>query len=100
MDQILSIEHFLVLILQLLGQLRNKLLDLLILDAECRGELLLASGKILLLGVQFGLVLVPSGLVLGGLLPRQLLGLLDVGLLHDKLHIALGISLRVAFSSS
>ena len=48
------------------------------------------SGKVLLLGVQLGLVLVPSGLVLGGLFLRRLLGFFDIGLQQDKLLSALG----------
>ena len=77
-------------LLQFLGPLHDKLLDLPDLPAECRGEFLLAGGKVVLLGVHRGLVLAPSGLVLGGLLSRCLLGLLDICLLHDKLQLALG----------
>ena len=51
MDQGLSIECLLVPLLQLLGPLRDELLDLLILAAECGGERLLTGGKVLLLGV-------------------------------------------------
>jgi len=76
-------------LLQLLGPLRDKLLDLRILAAECGGERLLTGGKVLLLGVQQSLVLLPSGLVLGGLLLRQLLGLLEGSLLQDELLFAL-----------
>ena len=68
-------------LLQLLGPLHGKLLDLIILAAEGGGERLLTSGKVLLLGVQLGLVLVPSGLVLGSLFLRHLLGFLNVSLL-------------------
>ena len=77
-------------LLQLLGPQRDELLNLLILSAERGGECLLTSGKVLLLGVQLGMLLMPSGLVLGGLRPRLVLGLLDVVLLHDKLQLALG----------
>ena len=86
----MSIERLFVLLLQLLGLLRDELPDLLILTAECGDKILLMGGEILLLGVQLGMLLMPSGLVLGGLRPRLLLGLLDVGLLHDKLQLALG----------
>ena len=51
MDLGLSIEGLLVPLLQFLGLLHEKLLDLLVLAAECRSELLLTSGKVLLLGV-------------------------------------------------
>ena len=44
---------------------------------------------VLLLGVQLGLVLVPSGLVLGGLFLCRLLGFLDISLLQDELLFAL-----------
>ena len=65
-------------VLQPLGLLRDESLDLLILAAECGGKRLLTSGKVLLLGLQLGLVLVQGGLVLGGLFLLHLLGLLDV----------------------
>ena len=74
MDQGLSIECLLVPLLQLLGPLRDELLDLLILPMECGGDRLLTGGKVLLLGVQQSLVLLSSGLIFGGLLLRQLLG--------------------------
>ena len=64
MDQGLGIERLPVPLV--LGPLRDELLDPLILAAECGGERLLTSGKVLLLGVQLGLVLDPSGLLLGG----------------------------------
>ena len=50
-NQSLGIECLFVPLLQLLGPLHNKLLHLLILDTECCGKPLLASGKVLLLGV-------------------------------------------------
>ena len=81
MDQGFSIECLLVPLLQLLGPPRDEILDLLILATECGGERLLTGGKVLLLGVQQSLVLLPSGVVLGGLFLRHLLGLLDVSLL-------------------
>ena len=52
MDQGLSIECLLVPLLQLLVLLCVVLLDLLVLATECGGQLLLTSGKILLLEVQ------------------------------------------------
>ena len=65
---------------QLLGPLRDKLLDLCILAAECGGERLLTGGKVLLLGVQQRQVLLLSSLGLGGLFLRRLLDFLDIGL--------------------
>ena len=52
MDQGLSIECLIVPLLQLLGTLRDELLDLLILAAECGGKRLLTSGKVFFLGVE------------------------------------------------
>ena len=75
--------------LQFLGLQHDDLLDLLILVAEHGGECLLTSGKVLLLGVQLGLVLLSSSLVLGGMFPHCLLGFLDVSLLQDELLFAL-----------
>ena len=84
-----SIECVLVPLLQLLGLLCDKLLNLLVLAAECGGERLLMSGKVLLLGVQQSLVLLPGSLVLGGLCLRHLLGLLDISLIQDELPLTL-----------
>ena len=89
MDQGLSIECLLVPLLQLLGPLHNDLLNLLILAAECGSERLLTGSKILLLGVQQSLLLLPSSLVLGSLLLHHLLGLINIGLLQDELSLAL-----------
>ena len=77
-------------LLQLLGLLRDELLDLRILAAERGGERLLTGGKLLLLGVQRSLLLPPGSLVLGGLFLHHLLGLLDVSLLQDELPLVLG----------
>ena len=90
MNQSLSIERLPVPLLQLLGPLRDKFLHLLVLGAEFGVDIRLAFGKILLLGVQRGLVLGPSGLGCSGQALRRLLGLLDVGQLHGELHVALG----------
>ena len=51
MDQGLSIECLLVPLLQLLGPLRDELLDFLVLAVECGGKRLFTGGKVLLLGV-------------------------------------------------
>ena len=74
-----------MLLLQLLGPLRDEPLDLLVLAAKCGGKRLLTGSEVFLLAVQQSLLLLSSSLVLGGLLLRHLLGLLDIGLLHDKL---------------
>ena len=50
-DLSLGIECFLMPLLQLLGLLHDELVHLFILAAEHGGKLLLARGKILLLGV-------------------------------------------------
>ena len=47
-----SFECFLVSLLQLLGSLRNELLDLFVLAAELGGKRLLASSKVLLMGIE------------------------------------------------
>lgn len=55
------------------------------------------SYKVLLLGVQLGLVLVSGGLVLGGLFPRHLLGFLDVSLFQAELLSALSQQILAHF---
>ena len=90
MNQSLGIERLSVPLLQLLGPLHDELFHLFILAAERCGKLLLTCGKVLLLGVQRGLVLGSSGFGCGGQVLRLLLGLLIVGLLHGELHITLG----------
>ena len=47
-----SFERFLVSLLQLLGSLRNELLDLFILAAELGSKHLLASGKVLFMSIE------------------------------------------------
>ena len=84
-----SIKCVLVLLLQLLGLLRDDLPDFLVLAAERGGKCLLMSNKVFLLGVQQSLLLLPGSCFLGGLFLRRLLGLLDVGLLQDELSLAL-----------
>ena len=68
-------------LVQLLGLLRDDLPDLFILAAECGSECLLTGSEFFLLAIQQSLLLLPGSLVLGGLLLRHLLGLLDIGLL-------------------
>ena len=78
-----------MLLLQLLGPLRDNLPDFLVLAAERGGKCLLTGNKVLLLGVLQGLLLPLGGFFLGGLFLRHLLGLLDISLLQDKLLFAL-----------
>ena len=66
--------------------MRDDLIDFLILAS---GKCLLTSNKVLLLGIQQGLLLPLVSFVLGGLFLRRLLGLLEVSLLQKELSLAL-----------
>ena len=78
-----------MLLLQLLGPLRDDLPDLLVPAVKRGGKRLLMSNEVFLLGVQQSLLLPSDSFVLGGLLLHRLLGLLDVVLLQEELSLAL-----------
>ena len=79
-----SIKRFLVLLLQLLGPLHDKILNLLILAVELGGKRLFPGDKVFLLSIEQNTALPLGGFILGGLCNIHLLGILDVSLLQEE----------------
>ncbi|MEW3630008.1 hypothetical protein QOZ09_32830, partial [Pseudomonas aeruginosa] len=78
-----------VLLLQLLGSLRDELFNLFIHGAKHGGERRFGGNQVFLLGAEQDAALHLVRLILGGFFFRHLLCLIEVGLLQKKVLLAL-----------